>query len=143
MTKSRQAYPVDLYDIEWSVIAPYLPGPRMTGRPRENSWWEILNAIFYIQRSGCAWRMMPHDFPSRQTVYQYFHIRQKDGTWERFNAQLRTEHRVVNGRDAYPVLRSTTRMLSKSQKLLGSAATFYLSLRGMEWRSNLLRCGCW
>jgi putative transposase len=89
MTKSQQAYPTDLHDNEWKVIAPYLPAPPATGRPRKHAWRAILNGIFYIVRSGCAWRMLPRDLPAWKTVYTYFRRWRLDGTWERLNAALR------------------------------------------------------
>ena len=89
MATPRQAYPTDLNDTEWNVIAPYLPEPKSSGRPREHPWREILNAIFYIVRGGCAWRLLPHDFPPWKTVYHYFRLLRLDGTWERMNAALR------------------------------------------------------
>ncbi len=63
MAKFRQAYPTDLNDTEWSVIAQLLPQPKKMSRPRKHTYREILNAIFYIVRSGCAWRLMAHDLP--------------------------------------------------------------------------------
>jgi putative transposase len=63
MTKYRHAYLTDLNDTQWNVIAPLLPSPAKTGRPREHRWREILNTIFYIMSSGCAWRLLPHEFP--------------------------------------------------------------------------------
>jgi putative transposase len=102
MTKSRQAYPTDLNDSEFDVIAPYLPKPKATGRPREHSWRAILNAIFYIVRSGCAWRMLPHDLPPWKTVYHYFRLWRKDGTWEQMNAALREAVREKAGRQRQP-----------------------------------------
>ncbi len=102
MTKSRQAYPTDLHDNEWNVIAPYLPSARATGRPREHAWREILNAIFYVVRSGCAWRMLPHDLPPWKTVYTYFRRWRLDGTWERLHSALREAVRAQHGRQAQP-----------------------------------------
>ena len=90
MTKSGQAYPTDLNDSEWQIIEQYLPKPKTKrGRPREHPWREILDAIFYIVRSGCAWSLLPHDFPPRKTVYHYFRRWCKDGTWEQWNAAVR------------------------------------------------------
>ena len=89
MTKSRQAYPTDLNDTQGNVIAPLLPPPAKTGRPREHSWREIVSAIFYITSSGCAWRLLPHEFPPWKTVYTYFRKWRIDGSWERWNAALR------------------------------------------------------
>jgi putative transposase len=63
---------------------------------------EVLNAIFYVLRSGCAWRMLPHEFPAWQTVYGYFNQWRKDGTWERINTVLREEVRRRAGREPTP-----------------------------------------
>ena len=60
----RRAYQSDLSDEEWSFLEPLLPAPTATGRPKMHSTREILNAIFYIVRGGCAWRLLPHDFPT-------------------------------------------------------------------------------
>ena len=98
MTKSRQTYPTDLNDTEWMIIAPYLPEENTTGRPREHPWREILNAIFYITRSGCAWRMLPHDLPPWKTVYHYFRLWRKDGYWEQLNRILREKLREKVGK---------------------------------------------
>src|ERR687897_3610940 len=67
----RKTYPTDLSDAEWLCLEPYLPTPKAPGRPRVHSLREILNAIFYIARSGCAWRLLPHDFPPWKTVHHY------------------------------------------------------------------------
>jgi len=63
MIKSQQNYPTDLNDTQWSKIRPYLPAKAQTGRPREHGWRKILNGIFYILQSGCAWRMLPTEMP--------------------------------------------------------------------------------
>ena len=68
--RTRKPYPTDLSDAEWRIIEPLLPRPSTRrGRPRVHSYREILNAIFYVLRTGGAWRMLPHDFPPWQTVY--------------------------------------------------------------------------
>ena len=64
----RRAYQTDLSDAEWSYIEPHLPNPGAPERPRVHALREILDAIFYIVRSGCAWRLLPHDFPSWKTI---------------------------------------------------------------------------
>ena len=83
MIKSKQAYPTDLNDTQWSKIRPDLPAEAQTGRPREDGWRRILNGIFYILQGGCSWRMLPHDLPAWQTVYHYFRLWRKEGLWER------------------------------------------------------------
>jgi putative transposase len=99
---SRQDYPTDLNDTEWNIIVQYLPEPKNTGRPRKHTWREILDAIYYVLRTGCAWRMLPHDFPAWQTVYHYFRLWRKEKRWEQINDQLRTQLRLQDGRDAQP-----------------------------------------
>jgi len=99
MTKPKQTYPTDLNDTQWQAIAPYLPAPRATGRPRQHAWRTILNAIFYITAGGCSWRMLPTNFPPWQTVYHYFRVWRKDGTWERLNTLLREAVREQAGRN--------------------------------------------
>ncbi len=90
----REPYQTDLSDDEWQRIEPYIPKPKTKrGRKREHPYREILNGIFYLLRSGCHWRMLPHDFPKWKTVYHYFRLWRLNGTWERINACLRTEHR--------------------------------------------------
>jgi len=100
MTKSNQTYPTDLNDTEWAQIAPLLPEKKLTGRPREHSWREILNAIFYITKNGSVWRALPYDFPAWQTVYYYFWRFRKNKLWEQLNTILREAVRVKEGREA-------------------------------------------
>lgn len=105
MTKSNPTYPTDLNDTEWQVIEQYLPqscpkGPG--GRPREIAWRQILNGIFYIVRSGCAWRLMPQDLPHWKTVYHYFRLWRKAGIWRQMNDRLREAVRVQAGRAPQP-----------------------------------------
>lgn len=100
--KDRKAYPSDLTDAEWQKLKPHFPSEQSRGRPREHGIREILNAIFYILRSGCVWRMLPHDLPPWQTVYHYFREWSKNGTWLRVNQIIRIELRVAAGREAEP-----------------------------------------
>ena len=98
----RKTYHTDLSDSEWARIEPYLPVPKASGRPRIHPPREILNAIFYIVRSGCGWRLLPHDFPPWKTVHHYFRIWRLDGVWERLNKALRERLRVRKGRNPQP-----------------------------------------
>ena len=63
--EARSSYPTDLTDAEWHALAPYLPTEKPRGRPRKHPVREILNAILYVVRGGCPWRMLPHDFPTQ------------------------------------------------------------------------------
>ncbi len=99
----RKPYPTDLSDGEWEKIEHCIPKPKTKrGRKREHSFREILNAIFYLVRSGCVWRLLPHDFPPWQTVYHYFRLWRINGVWECINASLRVEVRTAEGRNPEP-----------------------------------------
>jgi putative transposase len=98
----RTAYQTDLSDAEWSCLEPHLPAPKATGRPKMHTTREILNAIFYVLRGACAWRLLPHDFPPWKTVYHYFRFWRLDGTWERMHAALRKRVRVRLKRNPQP-----------------------------------------
>jgi putative transposase len=102
LARMRRRYPTDLSDEEWSYIEPYLPDPRAPGRPRLHPLREIADAIFYILRSGCAWRLLPHDFPPWKTIHHYFRSWRLDGTWERMHLALRKRVRVRMDRDPEP-----------------------------------------
>ena len=99
----RRPYPSDLSDKEWEIIKPYFPDLNTNrGRKRVHSYREILNGIFYLLRSGCSWRMLPHEFPHWKTVYHYFRLWRINGFWEHINTVLRIELRVAYGREPEP-----------------------------------------
>jgi putative transposase len=98
----RKPYPTDLSDAEWNYIKPHMPVPKEHGRPRIHSPREILNAIFYVLRSGCQWRLLPHDFPRWPTVYHYFRKWRIDGSWEEINRAIRERLRVRLKRNPQP-----------------------------------------
>lgn len=99
---TRRAYPSDLSDAQWAVLAPLLPPPSRLGRPRGADLREVINALYYLDRNGCAWRALPHDFPEWPTVRYYFDTWRYDGTWERINIALRRRVRVLVGKDPEP-----------------------------------------
>jgi len=98
----KKLYPSDLNDAEWKILEPLIPPAKSGGRPRSVNMREIINGILYELHSGCAWRMLPHDLPPRQTVYHYFRQWKGDGTWEHINETLRTQLRKADGREAEP-----------------------------------------
>src|ERR687895_1998933 len=98
----RRPYLSDLSDSEWTHLKDHFPTPQAPGRPRVHALREILDAIFYIVRSGCAWRLLPHDFPPWKTVHHYFRKWRIDGTFERLNAALRQRLRIRLGRNPQP-----------------------------------------
>jgi putative transposase len=116
----RRAYQSDLSDAEWACIEPHLLVPKAPGRPRIHTLREILDAVFYVVRGGCAWRLLPHDFPPWKTVYHYyFRTWRIDGTWQRLHEALRCRARVHLGRDPQP---SAAIVDSQSVKTTGVGA---------------------
>jgi putative transposase len=97
----RKPYPSDLTDQQWAIIEPLIP-VHAVGRPRINDMREVLNAIFYLSRSGCQWDMLPHDLPAKSTVYSHFARWRDDGTWQRIMDALRRTVRVADGREPSP-----------------------------------------
>ncbi|MGA1867700.1 MAG: IS5 family transposase, partial [bacterium] len=98
-------YWTNLTDEQWELIKLLLPkpkNPKGPGRPREISFRDILDAIFYLTRTGCQWRMLPHDFPNWKTVYHYFRQWRRDLTWEKIHDTLYMRTRLNAGRDKAP-----------------------------------------
>jgi putative transposase len=89
-----QTYPSDLTDAQSKLIEPYLPPAGVGGRPRKTNLRKVVNAIFYILRTGCQWRYLPKDFPPKSTVWRYFHAWSNDGTLDRIHDLLRTKVRT-------------------------------------------------
>ncbi len=98
----NRRYPTDLSDEEWRCIRPHLPGPTGQGRPRLHGLRTILDAVFYVLKSGCQWRLLPKDFPPWKSVYDWFRRWRIDGTWKRLNTELRERLRERLGRDPNP-----------------------------------------
>jgi putative transposase len=102
----RQAYSTDLTDAQWALVEPYFPAvdrpDKRNGRPREHSYREILNGIFYILRAGSAWSLMPHDLPPWLTCYHYFNLWSRNGKWKQLYAALCAADRERVGREPTP-----------------------------------------
>ena len=103
-TRRARRYPSDLTDAQWQVMAAYLPPEPLGRRGRSRVWprRRIIEAILYLDRTGCAWRYLPCDFPPWQTVYGYFATWRDDGTLARLHSQLRTLVRTAAGRKSQP-----------------------------------------
>jgi putative transposase len=95
-------YSTDLTDAEWECIEPHIRSPSKRGRPQIHSLRHVLDAVFYLLRSGCAWRLLPREFPPWRTVYYWFRKWRIDGTFERLNAALRERLRISLGRNVKP-----------------------------------------
>jgi len=101
-SRDHLRYGSDLTDAEWEIIAPFMPPPAKTGRPREWTTREIVNGIFYVLRAGCSWRMLPKCFPPMTTVYGWFLRFRREGLFETINHHLVMADRERVGREASP-----------------------------------------
>ena len=98
----KKSYSTDLTNVEWEYLEPHVEAPNKRGRPKTHSSRQILNAIFYLLKSGCAWRLLPRDFPPWETVYWWFRRWRIDGTFERLNTAVRERLRVRLRRNPQP-----------------------------------------
>jgi putative transposase len=101
-TSPRKPYPSDLSDAQWAILEPLLPPPVQAGAPRRTDLREVLNAIFYVLSTGCAWSALPHDFPPEGTVRDYFHRWRRNGLWPQIHDTLRRRVREAAGKDPEP-----------------------------------------
>jgi putative transposase len=99
---STRFYDTDLTDAAWAFVAPVLPAARLGGRPRTTKLRVVLNAIFYVLRTGCQWQLLPREFPPCGTVYHYFQAWQNSGVWVHLHRVLYEQARCHAGRAACP-----------------------------------------
>src|SRR6266436_8753748 len=102
---SRKVYPSDLTDEQWAIVRPMIPPAKQHprgGRPRQVDMREVLNTLFYLNRSGCQWDMVPHDVLPKSTVYDSFAQWRDEGTWAKLVRALRERMRVAVGREPTP-----------------------------------------
>ena len=102
MTPPRPRYLTDLTDAEWQFLALFIPAPKPGGRPAIHDRRELVNAMAYWLRAGCAWRLLPHDLPPWPTVYHDFCSWRQQGLWEQVHATLRAQERGRQGRRPTP-----------------------------------------
>jgi len=102
MSETRRVYPSDLSDPQWAIIEPLIPAAQAGGRERTTDMREVINGILYVNRSGCAWRALPHDFPPYGTVYYSFWRFRNEGVWQRIHDALREQVRRQEGRESTP-----------------------------------------
>jgi putative transposase len=98
----EQVYPTDLTDEQWALLEPLLRKPRGPGHPQTYSLRRIVNALLYLTRTGCQWRLLPRDYPGWTTLRYHFDQWRRDGSWERINTALREQVRQQAGRAATP-----------------------------------------
>ncbi|WP_424950127.1 transposase [Deinococcus sp.] len=110
MSRNR-AYPSDITDAEWDVLEALVPAVKPGGRPAKHDRRVIVDAIFYVNRTGCSWRSLPIDFPHWMTVYRYFRDWKQAGVYIQLNEALRGQVRRGAGRNPVP-----TAVISQSVK---------------------------
>src|SRR5687768_12475681 len=98
----RKTYPTDLSDAEWTRLRSFLPTAKAEGRPRTHSLRDVLDAIFYVVRSGCHWRLLPHDFPPWSAVYYHFRRFPLNGSWSLILKVVHAAQRKWVGKDPQP-----------------------------------------
>lgn len=98
MKALSKSYPTNLTNQQWQLLEPLIPKATSGGRPRTVDMRAILDAIFYVLVSGCAWRMLPGDLPPYKTVYHYFRQWRIEGVWQVLNDRLRRMVRLKEGR---------------------------------------------
>lgn len=94
-------YPTDLTDVRWAILEPLIPWTH-EGRERTVCVRKVVNGIFYRNRTGCQWRMLPKGYGAWQTVYYYFRAWANSGAWSRMNESLREAVRAAAGRELTP-----------------------------------------
>ncbi len=96
-------YPSDLTDEEWAILAPLIAPGTQAGHPQVLELRRIVDAVFYLLRTGCQWRALPHAYPPWPSVFHHYAKWRHQGTWERINTSLRERSRVASGRKAQPI----------------------------------------
>lgn len=96
--ESRKRYPSDLTDEQWEHLQIVIPEAKFGGRPRSTSMREVINALLYLQRTGCQWDMLPHDLPAKSTVYEYFANWRDNGVWQQIIDVLRDSYRTIHAK---------------------------------------------
>ena len=119
----RNPYPSDVTDEQWSLIESHIPPEKPGGRPRSVAMREVINGILYLNRTGCSWRMLPHDLPPWGTVHYYYRRFRIDGVWPKLHDRLREQVRVEAGKEKTPSAAIIDSQSVKTAEKGGTAGT--------------------
>lgn len=121
---SEILYKTDLTDAEWDLLEPHLPALPFSLRPRIHRRW-LINAIFYIQKAGCQWHLLPREYPNPKTVHFYFTLWNRSGVWETIVAVIHAEERTAMDKEVLP---SALVLDSRSTKVVAKGGIQQLAL---------------
>jgi transposase len=142
----ERASPSDLTDEQWEIIEPMLPLIKEPGRIPKRPFRDIVDAILYIDRSGCSWRQLPVDFPPWQTVYGWFRRSKERGVTDRILAELREQIRLVEGREPEPSAGVIDSQSVRGAYTVGADTRGYDAVRrstGISDSSSPIPSACW
>ena len=118
MLHKEQGYTSDMSAHQWKIVRPLLSPQRGgRGRPPELDLRCVVNAVFYVARTGCQWKNLPKDYPNHNSVYYYYGQWRDDGTWQRVNTALRQQEGSVKGESRNPAPSSSTARASRPRRL--------------------------
>src|SRR5262245_9070277 len=135
---SNKRYDSDLTDEEWAIMEPFITAAKPGGRPRRMNIREVVNAIFYLVKTGCKWRMRPKEFPNWKTVHDDFRKTKNAGVWQQMNAAVREQVRVKAGRHKSP---SAGSIDSQSVKTTGKGGAGFRRRQASQRPQTTLDCG--
>ena len=134
----RKAYPSDLTEAEWEILEPLIPAISEEAVHVKYTRREIVNGILYVLRSGCPWRLVPHDLPDSGALYSYFRKWRKEGVWDQVLEALRRQKRKKQGRDEEPSAAVIDSQSIKTSAVRGAEKGFDMGKRIWGRKRNLL-----